>query len=214
MSEATEEYLPRPGEFDPLAEEDAPEAAETPRADAGTATPSADAPSDNGEPPRPKGEKKPREKLIEFFSPSQLKAYEPPANQSLVGDYHLQRGVPAVLAGPPGCGKSRAALWLAILGARGAGNWFGMEVHCQFRTLILQNENGLTRLHRDMRELPGVEGLDDWLRISAPPVYGLALQNPLIGSMPTTLGQNVVLVVVGRPRRKKLSTPPLSALLF
>lgn len=83
------------------------------------------------------------------------------------------------MAGPPGCGKSRAALWLAILGARGAGNWFGMEVRSPFRTLILQNENGLTRLHRDIGELPSLEGLDDWIKISAPPSYGLALANPL-----------------------------------
>ena len=179
MSDSAGEYLPRAGDFDPLPEDDAAEPAEAPSADAGAAaTAPADAPSNNGEPVRPKSEKKPREKLIHFFSPSQLKAYEPPANQCLVGDYHLQRGAPAVMAGPPGCGKSRAALWLAILGARGAGNWFGMEVRCQFRTLILQNENGLTRLHRDMSELPNLEGLDDWIRISAPPVYGLALQSP------------------------------------
>jgi hypothetical protein len=50
--------------------------------------------------------------LIKFYSPSELKAYEPPPNQNMIGDYHLQRGSPSVLAGPPGCGKSRAALAL------------------------------------------------------------------------------------------------------
>ncbi|MBI3877327.1 MAG: AAA family ATPase [Verrucomicrobia bacterium] len=123
--------------------------------------------------------KKPSEPLVRFYSPSELRAYEPPPNQNMIGDFHLQRGAPSVLAGPPGCGKSRAALWLGIMGARGVGDWFGMPVHCQFRTLILQNENGLTRLHRDFAEIPPVEGLDDWLKISAPPTYGLALQNPM-----------------------------------
>lgn len=177
---ATEEYLPRAGEIDPLAEDAAPETAGTPLADSeADATTATGTLGNAGEPGRPKDERKPREKLIQFYSPSQLKAYAPPANQCLAGDFHLQRGAPAVMAGPPGCGKSRAALWLAIQGARGAGNWFGMEIHCQFRTLILQNENGLTRLHRDMGELPSLEGLDDWIRISSPPAYGLALQNPL-----------------------------------
>lgn len=170
MNDDAGEYLTKPGEFDPLAgDESAPSA------------PTKDSGHDDGpaEATPAKSERKPREKLIHFYTPSQLKAYEPPPNQCLVGDYHLQRGAPSVMAGPPGCGKSRAALWLAILGARGKGNWFGMEVRSQFRTLILQNENGLTRLHRDIGELPTLEGLDDWLRISAPPSYGLALQNPM-----------------------------------
>lgn len=159
---ALEQYIPRPGEFDPLAgEASAPEISGY-----GEANPAAET-----------APKKEHVRLVRFFTPSELMAYEPPPNQSLAGDYHLQRGAPSVLAGPPGCGKSRAALWLGILGARGAGNWFGMDVHCQFRTLILQNENGLTRLHRDVEQLPSLEGLDDWLRISAPPVSGLALHN-------------------------------------
>ncbi|NUO78858.1 hypothetical protein HUU05_02190 [candidate division KSB1 bacterium] len=37
----------------------------------------------------------------------------------------------------------------------------------------------LTRLHRDIEELQNIEGLDDWIRISSPPAYGLALSNPL-----------------------------------
>lgn len=152
MSEATAEYLPREGEFDPLADES-------------SALPTA-APNE----PAKSG-------LIRFFSPTQLAEYEPPANQNMLGDYHLQRGAPSVLAGPPGCGKSRAALWLGILGAHGAGNWFGMQIHGQFRTLILQNENGLARLHRDFAALQELDGLDDWLRVSAPPACGLALQS-------------------------------------
>jgi hypothetical protein len=165
MKTDADEYLPREGMYDPLAS-----------VEVNTANPQATEPKAEGQTAR---EKKAHKPLIEFYSPSQLKAYEPPPNQNIAGDYHLQRGATSVLAGPPGVGKSLAALWLGLLGARGAGNWFGMQIHCQFRTLILQNENGLSRLHRDMAQLPFLDGLDDWLRISAPPAYGLALQNPL-----------------------------------
>lgn len=155
MSADPSEYLPRAGEFDPLADE----------------VPAAIEPGAGTVPKREAG-------MIRFFKPSELASYEPPPNQNMLGDYHLQRGAPSVLAGPPGCGKSRAALWLGILGARGAGNWFGMQVHGHFRTLMLQNENGLARLHRDFAALKELDGLDDWLRISAPPACGLALQSP------------------------------------
>ena len=126
-----------------------------------------------------RGEKKSRKPLIEFYSPSQLKNYVVPPDQCLVGDFHLQRGAPSVLAGPPGCGKSRATLWLAILGAKGSGKWFGMPVHCRFKTLIIQSENGLARLHRDFEQITNVTDLDDWIRISSFPGYrGFEFSNP------------------------------------
>ncbi len=37
--------------------------------------------------------------------------------------------------------------------------------------MIVQNENGLTRLHRDFEQIPNSDGLDDWLRVSAFPSY-------------------------------------------
>lgn len=37
--------------------------------------------------------------------------------------------------------------------------------------------NGLARLHRDMEQIPSLEGLDDWIRVSEPPALGLALHN-------------------------------------
>ena len=153
---AAAEYLPRAGEFDPLAGE-AP-ALEASRNGEFTPTPEASA-------------KKERAPLVRFYTPSQLKAYEPPPNQSMVGDFHLQRGAPTVLAGPPGCGKSRATLWLAVMGARGGGDWFGLNVNCQFRTFIIQCENSLTRLHRDFEAMDAVADLDDWIRISSFPPY-------------------------------------------
>jgi hypothetical protein len=165
VSDNQADYIPRPGEFDPLADTDA-------------ATPT-DAPSGDESPAPHRAEKKPRKPLIDFYSPSQLKNYVVPPNQCLVGDFHLQRGAPSVLAGPPGCGKSRATLWLGTLGARGEGNWFGMPVRCRFKTLIVQSENSLTRLHRDFEQIPNLDGLDDWLRISAFPAFrGFEFKNP------------------------------------
>jgi AAA domain len=165
MSETASEYIPRDGEFDPLAGANAP-----------LVTPGRNG-SEN--PMVKRGEKKPHKPLIEFYSPSQLKNYVIPPDQCLVGDFHLQRGAPSVLAGPPGCGKSRATLWLGVLGAQGSGNWFGMPVRCRFKTLIVQSENGLTRLHRDFEQIPNLDGLDDWLKISAFPSYrGFEFANP------------------------------------
>jgi hypothetical protein len=154
-----EDYRPRAGEFDPLAGDSSQ--------------------SESSQDSREPHDKKSRKPLIQFYSPRQLMAYVPPENQCLVGDFHLQRDAPSVLAGPAGCGKSRAALWLSLLGARGGGNWFGMPVHTQFKTVIVQSENGLTRLHRDFERIPDVEGLDDWVRVSAFPSYrGFEFTNP------------------------------------
>ncbi len=186
MSDVASEYLSRPedessakpepaaakdapplrlGEFDPLASNGAD-----------TANPQHDCePGTEGQTAR---EKKPRKPLVEFYSPSQLRAYAPPENQCLVGDFHLQRGAPSVLAGPPGVGKSLAATTLGVLGARGEGNWLGMAVHCHFKTMIVQSENGLTRLHRDFEQIPDM-ALDEWIRVSAFPSYrGFEFTNP------------------------------------
>jgi len=116
-------------------------------------------------------------KYLEFHSPSQLQAYQEPEDHNLIGSYHVQRGAITVLAGAPGVGKSRAALWLGILGAVGKGSWFGLPVHCQFRTLILQNENGLVRLHHDFKQIELPEGIDSWLRVSSPPPFGMLMDN-------------------------------------
>ena len=116
--------------------------------------------------------------MVRFYSPAELREYEPPANANLVGDYHLQPGAIAILAGPPGCGKSRAALTLAAALGRGEGNWFGLDIHAKARVLVLQNENGMTRLHRDMLAMRQFDGLDYMVRISEPPDLGLMLANP------------------------------------
>ena len=118
----------------------------------------------------------PREPRIKVFTPSELRAYNPAQEPVLVGDNHVTRGEVFVIGGEPGVGKSRLAVSLAIAGATGS-DWLGLKVRHQFRTLILQTENGRYRLKNDFDEIAR-DGLDDWLRISEPPPFGLTFNNP------------------------------------
>lgn len=118
---------------------------------------------------------KPKE-WIKFYRPSELKAYTPPEGHILVGDCHITRGITFVIGGAPGIGKSRAAVALAQAGATGK-DWFDLKVTRQFKTMILQNENGRYRLSKEFGDLNCLE-LDDWVRTSPPPLYGMAFGNP------------------------------------
>jgi hypothetical protein len=110
-------------------------------------------------------------KFIEFLSPSQIMAYKPSSDLMLVGDEHLVRGTVVVIAGPPGVGKSRSTLALAEAGATKLP-WFGYTVHCNFKTLIIQNENGLRRLQKELAEIDEPR-LEEYLRACPPPPYGM-----------------------------------------
>lgn len=116
---------------------------------------------------------KPKPPAIKFWKPSQLRAWVEPEGWNLVGDYLFQRNAVTLLGGAPGCGKSRALLWLAVLGAWGKGSWFGHEIHGKFKTLIVQCENGLRRLHDDLAKMDLPDDVDDWIRIMEPPAEGL-----------------------------------------
>lgn len=113
----------------------------------------------------------PRE-WVRFYTPSQCRGWNPPEGLVLVGDCHIVRGSTTVIGGPPGVGKSRAGHALALSGAT-LVPWFGLPVHRRFRTAILQNENGLHRLKSDFSEIRA-EGLDDFIRVSEPPPFGMA----------------------------------------
>jgi hypothetical protein len=118
----------------------------------------------------------PREPRIRVLSPSEIRAYNPAQEPVLVGDNHITRGEVFVIGGEPGVGKSRLGVSLAIGGATGS-DWLGLKVHERFRTLILQTENGRYRLKNDFDEI-SVGDLDDWIRISEPPPFGLTFSNP------------------------------------
>ena len=109
--------------------------------------------------------------LIEICTPSEVKAYQPPPGTLLVGDNHIVRGSIFVIGGAPGTGKSRATVALAEAGAY-CYEWFGQIVHCNFSTIIIQNENGRYRLQQEFANLDETV-LDKYLRITPPPPYGL-----------------------------------------
>ena len=116
----------------------------------------------------------PRVPRIRFYSPSELRAYVPETDIALVGNCHVMRGETFLIGGEPGVGKSRGATSLAVAGATPDSTWFGLPVHRQFRTMIVQTENGRYRLQQEYSSL-GCDELDDWIRVSEPPPFGLTL---------------------------------------
>jgi hypothetical protein len=117
-----------------------------------------------------------REPRIQFYSPSQLRAYQPNKDIVLVGNNHMMLGEVFVIGGEPGVGKSRAATALAVSGATGRP-WFGLSIHRRFRTMIVQTENGLFRLQQEFTSLGLNDEIEDWIRVCEPPPFGLTLTN-------------------------------------
>lgn len=120
---------------------------------------------------------------LTVLSAADLAAYVPDPSLCLVGDNEVTRGYDGLvlIAGPGGAGKSLAALTLALAGARGCGLWMGRKVHRQFRTLILQAENGLVRIKKEfdaMRAAHPELKLEQWIFICSPPEGGLPFHRP------------------------------------
>lgn len=125
----------------------------------------------------PEDPKKQPRRYFELLTPGECRDFEIPRDHVLCGDFHLTRGDITVLAGVPGCGKSRLAVGLAVAGATGA-DWMGLPVHSPFRTLILQAENGIARLKSEFSDIDtGAVDLDEYLRVTPPPPYGLAFDS-------------------------------------
>ena len=112
--------------------------------------------------------------LIEFKRPSELKSFIPAPGTMLVGDCHVVRGSVFAIGGAPGVGKSRASVALAEAGAT-CSEWFGLTVHRQFKTMIIQTENGLFRLSKEFSQLD-CDALENSVRISPPPPFGMCLE--------------------------------------
>ena len=108
---------------------------------------------------------------IECHRPSYYMAYEPPPDLVLCGDNHIVRGAAFVIGGAPGVGKSRCSIGLGVAGALQVP-WFGLEVLCEFRTLIIQTENGRFRLKEEFSAI-NQPALEDHLMVCLPPPYGL-----------------------------------------
>jgi hypothetical protein len=109
--------------------------------------------------------------LIEFLTPSEIKAYKLPAGVVIAGDNHIIRGEPFVLGGEPGVGKSRVTVGLAEAGATGY-EWLGLKIHCRFSIAIIQTQNGRFRLQQEFANLDETV-MDKYVRISPPPPRGL-----------------------------------------
>jgi AAA domain/DnaB-like helicase N terminal domain len=116
-----------------------------------------------------------REPRIRFSSPRSLRDFVPDKDIVLIGDCHIMRGEVFVIGGEPGVGKSLGATQLAVSGAT-QRDWFGHTVHRQFRTMIVQNENGRYRLRLEFSSLDCDE-IENWIRVSEPPPFGLTLTN-------------------------------------
>jgi hypothetical protein len=108
---------------------------------------------------------------LEVMSPSEIKQYKPPPDLVLIGDNHFVRGNVTVFGGAPGVGKSRGLVGISVAGAT-KKEWFGYPAHIDFRSLIIQNENGRLRLQRELAAINEPE-LETHLRITPPPPYGL-----------------------------------------
>ena len=117
-------------------------------------------------------------KPVMIIKPTESIQFNPDNTLCLVGDTDITKGPEGlcVIGGPPGSGKSMAAMGLAIAGAIGDGLWMGRKIHRKFKTLMIQAENGRTRLKKEMEAIktnhPGLN-LDDHIRISLPPEGGL-----------------------------------------
>jgi len=125
---------------------------------------------------QPNGTEELRPYII-FHSPKALRDYVPPDNIKLIGDHHIVKdtGFVSVIGGPAGVGKSLTTTALAMAGAVGEGQWFGMDIHRQFKTMIVQSENGLFRLSRNFKELD-CDLLEEFVRICEPPSRGMAFR--------------------------------------
>jgi hypothetical protein len=119
------------------------------------------------------GEREPR---IRFFSPCSLRDFVPDNDIVLAGECHIMRGEVFVIGGEPGVGKSIAATQLAVSGAT-QRDWFGHTVHRQFRTMLVQTENGRYRLQQEFSALD-CDVIENWIRVSEPPPFGLTFSHP------------------------------------
>ena len=120
---------------------------------------------------------------LKIWRADDILKHEIPAHLTLVGDNEISMGYDGVvvLGGPGSSGKSLCVASLALAGARGKGTWMGRKVHRKFKTLIIQAENGITRLKKEVEALtennPGVD-IHGHVFFSEPPEGGLPFHHP------------------------------------
>ena len=90
---------------------------------------------------------------LTILTPSQILAYEDDPADILLSNGYIEKGSPFVFCGPPGIGKSRLALQLAIKSILGHG-FLDWDTNAAGLTwLFLQSENGNRRLKADLQAM-------------------------------------------------------------
>jgi len=141
MSESHNEYIPRAGEFDPLADEMA-----------GAVQPEITNPT-TGSDAHAKPGRAGGDLVLRVLSLSEVQNYEPIPGSFLVGESVLELGETSMVFGPPGSFKGFAVGQLMVCGAQGYGTWLGHQVKAQFASLWLNCENGRVRLRDQFRKM-------------------------------------------------------------
>lgn len=135
---------------------------------------------------------------VEFHRPSYFLSYQPPPDLVLAGNNHIVRGGIFVIGGPPGVGKSRSSVALAVAGALRVP-WMGLETYVNFKTLILQSENGRLRLQQELAEI-NEPLLEDYLVVlSASAIWDVFFQERFPGSTAERCGGAWTAIGLDRP---------------
>lgn len=182
MSESKDEYFPREGEFDPLADEIAgqPEAGENqPGKDAGTTPKLAN-----------------NDSVLRVLSLTEVLNYMPPPGSFLVGDSVVELGEVAMLFGPPGSFKGFAVGHLMECGAKGCGTWLGHAVKTQFASLWLNCENGRGRLREQFSKMKFSPGAEKFIHVTDIPAVWKLNDPRLVAELRRTLIEKQIRLLV------------------
>jgi len=98
---------------------------------------------------------------LTIWTPSQFRAYEDDPQDILLENGYLEKGSPVAFCGPPGIGKSRLIMQLAITSILG-GEFLGWRTNAaNMRWLIFQNENGNRRIKSEYDAMLSAMTIED-----------------------------------------------------
>jgi len=98
---------------------------------------------------------------LTIWTPTQFLAYEDDPQDILLENGYIEKGSPVAFCGPPGIGKSRLIIQLAITSILG-GSFLGWRTNAvSLRWLIFQNENGNRRIKSEYEAMLAAMTIDD-----------------------------------------------------